>query len=260
MRTKKWITSSFFGADNNFNGCELKIGIAKSVRPTTDWDIEEDGSIRVSGFGVDIIKAFAESLNFTIGYSYCNRGAVHCSSHQDFYLCAVGQQALQIIDIMLSAPFISSEHTFLIPCGEPYTPLEKLILPFEPEVWMWFLIFMGSGIVVIFIIKFTPKRVQVLVFGGGVDTPTLNLFQAFFGIGQIALPDGSFARYLLMMFILFCLVIRTAYQGIMFNFMQADMRKPEVQSIEEMITKNFTFYVSEEVSQRVFDKMEIMNG
>lgn len=43
-----------------------------------------------------------------------------------------------------------------------------------------------------------------------------------------------------MMFILFSLVMRTAYQGKQFEFMKKEMRRPDVQTIDEMIEQNFT--------------------
>jgi hypothetical protein len=53
-----------------------------------------------------------------------------------------------------------------------------------------------------------------------------NLFQNFsnlrntaLGGGQFKLPGRNFARYCLMLFILFCLVMRTAYQGMQFDLM-----------------------------------------
>lgn len=104
---------------------------------------------------------------------------------------------------------------------------------------------MFAGLVVIEIIKRTPTSIQNFVFGRNVNTPTINLFQAFFGIGQLSLPTRNFARYLLMVFMLFCLIMRTAYQAKMFEFLQKEMRKPEVRSIDEMIENNFTFFCHE---------------
>lgn len=52
----------------------------------------------------------------------------------------------------------------------------------------------------------------------------------------------NFAVYILMLLILFCLIMITAWQEKMFEFMQKDMRRSEVSSIEVMDGKNFTFY------------------
>lgn len=71
------------------------------------------------------------------------------------------------------------------------------------------------------------------------DEPTWLLI----GITFAAAFATIFARYLLMLFILFSLVVRTAYQEKMFEFLQKEMRKPTVTSVDEMIDQNFTFYM-----------------
>lgn len=46
-----------------------------------------------------------------------------------------------------------------------------------------------------------------------------------------------------MLFIMFSLIIRTAWQGKMFEFMQKNMTKPQIQSIDELAEKNFTIMI-----------------
>lgn len=84
------------------------------------------------------------------------------------------------------------------------------------------------------------------VFGVNVNTPSLNVARIFFGISQVRMPGRNFARFLTMMFILYSMIIRTAWQAKMFEFMQKKMMKAEVKSVEEMIEKNFTFFMQED--------------
>lgn len=49
-----------------------------------------------------------------------------------------------------------------------------------------------------------------------------------------------------MTFIVYSLIIRTAWQGKMFEFLQKNLTKPEIQSVEEMIDRNFSLYLWEE--------------
>lgn len=48
---------------------------------------------------------------------------------------------------------------------------------------------------------------------------------------------------MLMMYVLFCLVMRTAYQGKQFEFLTKEMRQPDVQIIDEMVQQNFILHV-----------------
>lgn len=95
------------------------------------------------------------------------------------------------------------------------------------------------------------------MFGSNVKTPTLNVAIALFGLGQITLPNRNFARFILMLFIMFCLIIRTTWQGKMFELLQKDMRKPEVQSVEELIEMNYSFYIIQRFSE-IFKGSDIL--
>jgi hypothetical protein len=46
-----------------------------------------------------------------------------------------------------------------------------------------------------------------------------------------------------MSFIVYSLIIRTAWQSKIFEFMSQEMRKPEVKTIDEAIEKDFDFYM-----------------
>lgn len=58
-----------------------------------------------------------------------------------------------------------------------------------------------------------------------------------------------------MCFLLFSLVMRTAYQSKQFDFMLRDMRPHDVETIEEMIENNFTFYV-QDMEVNPYEKMD----
>jgi hypothetical protein len=103
--------------------------------------------------------------------------------------------------------------------GEGYTSYEKFLLPFDSGTWVCCGIFFVGAFLVIFIINRLERKVQEFVFGRRVKSPAFNVLVAFFGQSQNILPGRNFSRFLLMLFILFCLVIRTAYQGVQFDMM-----------------------------------------
>jgi hypothetical protein len=106
-----------------------------------------------------------------------------------------------------------SRITFMITPGEPYTNFEKLYLPFDDETWKYLIITYVSVFSLIVIINRFNRKIQDFFYGQNVTSPAFNVVSIFFGIGQIKLPSGNFARITLMTFIYFCLIIRTAYQG-----------------------------------------------
>lgn len=251
----------------NFHGCGFVFLILNLCKPVTHFEVHSNGTFTPSGYAVDFFEALAKVYNFKIIYSPFDTNEarfLNPNLKMEFSTQVGSLSNYKLIDhpnrtSVLSKTFGNNLFGFVIPKGELYTPLEKLILPFDIETWFWFAIFIAGGIVAIFIIKIMPKVIQNFVFGRNVQTPILNMTQAFFGVGQLTLPGRNFARYLLMMFILFCLIIRTAYQGKMFEFLQQEMRKPEVKSVEEMIANNFTFLTYDH-NVEMFEPMDIFRG
>lgn len=74
------------------------------------------------------------------------------------------------------------------------------------------------------------------------------------------LPGRNFARFILMLFVLFSLVMRTAYQGKQFEFIQKEMRKKNVQTIDELVKLNYTLTVKAPLSSYGFEEMDFFQS
>jgi hypothetical protein len=147
------------------------------------------------------------------------------------------------IDFIVSVPYVFGDVKFLIPPGEPYTQLEKMFLMFDFEVWIAIIVTFVVSIVTIQVINLTTMRIQHFVYGRFIATPTLNLISIFLNGGQFKIPGRNFSRFLLMLFIVWSLIIRTCYQSELFKWLQSDARKPKIKSIDELIERNFTWYM-----------------
>lgn len=141
-----------------------------------------------------------------------------------------------------SVSYISDQIFFVVPPGRNLTTFEKLILPFTFHLWLLILGCFLFGFLVIFIIQRRSKATRNFVFGTGVTNPYFNMFIGFIGGSQSALPKRNFARFLLAVFLMYSLIIRTIYQGSFYKTMRSHKRIKEVQSIDEMIEKDFRFY------------------
>jgi hypothetical protein len=53
-----------------------------------------------------------------------------------------------------------------------------------------------------------------------------------------------------MLLMIFWLVLRSCYQGLLFHLLQSDIREPEVASIQDMLKKNFKFYIYDSLESR----------
>jgi hypothetical protein len=60
---------------------------------------------------------------------------------------------------------------------------------------------------------------------------------------MLKLPRKTFPRFILMMFIILCLILRTCHQSLLYDLMQKDLRREELKTIDEAIEKGYTFYM-----------------
>lgn len=71
------------------------------------------------------------------------------------------------------------------------------------------------------------------------------------GISQAKLPTRNFSRFLLLNMLMYCLVLRSAYQGAFFNTMVSNKSKPSAATIDEMVQKKYTLYAYETLAARL---------
>jgi len=225
-KTGKWESNNFgIRKITNFNGCTLVFGITVPFATYIKRG-------QVLGHTHDVLTYLSKKLNFSIQYTV--------PAESDEYREGVHLELDISYGEYVWKPYIFDEAFFFVPVGEEYSSYEKLFLPFWWDVWLAVALTLLIALVVIALAELCKCR--DFVFGSRVKMPTLNLAIAFFGGGQMILPSRNFARFLLMMFILWSLVIRTCYQGEYFNYLQMDTRKPTIQTIDEIIARNLTIY------------------
>lgn len=143
-----------------------------------------------------------------------------------------------IFAFQISYPLLIIRRSYIVTEGPSYTPMEKLYLPFDLVTWILIISTLLIGYLTILIVYQLPRDIQKFVFGAQIQSPSLNMTEIIFGIGLVAVPDRNFARFLFMNFILFMLVIRTAYQGKMFDFITTDVRKESPNTLEELLNNS----------------------
>lgn len=90
---------------------------------------------------------------------------------------------------------------------------------------------------------------QLIIYGGRVSSPTMNVLAIFFGVRQAfhsySLPHGISTRIMFILFMFYCLIIRTCYQKLSFEFLQTDIRvSPYIYDFDDLIWNNYTFLVT----------------
>lgn len=150
-------------------------------------------------------------------------------------------------------PYTTTPLAIIVSPGEEFGDFEKFARPFSNKVWLASWAVFAACLIIMIIAINSSKDVYNFVIGANVKDPLLNTIAVNLGVSQGKLPKGNFARYTLMILIIYCLVLRSVYLGGIFNALQSNDKKPDVKSIDEMIDKKFIFFVYETLAPRVKD-------
>jgi hypothetical protein len=159
--------------------------------------------------------------------------------------------------VHMTVAFKDDKYVFVVPLGAKYTNFEKILFPYDQMTWTFLFSIFGIAFIITFTVNQLPKIFPRMLYGEYVRNPIHNIFGTFFGITQHRLPENNFGRIILMTFIIFCLIIRTAYQGVMFEMMSKEMRKPIPKTINDLVRLN---YVINPRSQESLDLLSLKLG
>jgi hypothetical protein len=242
-----WHKQSFFPDKyRNFYGCALVVAFH---------------NVSVTLTSQTIFEILAEHLNFqqirkTVKDFSDPKEVENIDFIEDLNVQSIS--SLEASDVYSSALY-SDYVTFTVPAGEPYTQLEKMFLMFDEPTWTCIGLTLAAAFLIIQVINFMSIQIQKFVFGLEVRTPTLNLADILLNGGQNRVPGRNFARFMLMMFVIWTLIIRTCYQSALYKNLQDDMRRPIIQSIDELNEKNFTllYLKQDENFTEILDKRQV---
>lgn len=221
-KARKWKNSVFSVKKfHNFHDCYLFAAFVWQ-NPGFGYAILPNRSFFYWGYNYKIIETLSSNLNFTL--------IVNPSDEKENFLFKMPTDLLvKMVDLVelpkskfklfMTQPHIFTANLMAVPPGEEFDGYEKLLLPFDFMTWTLIALTFLSAYATIFVLYLMKRSIRNVVFGENVITPSLNVTMIFFGISQIVLPRKTFTRFLTMMFILFCLIIRTAWQSMMFEFM-----------------------------------------
>lgn len=256
-RLMDWKNNNSFGMETftNFYGCQFVYQISRDF-PNESWKASTDKNGQVSyqkeGFNVLIVNEIARALNINVFYNPRRTTAEGWELiFPQYKVDIISSPALKESDVF-TQHYMYDYLGYLAPPGETYTNFEKLFLAFDSKVWIWIGVTFSVAFVVIFGLKFTSKTVQKFVFGSRVTAPWFNVVSVFFGIGQVTLPQRNFSRFLLMSFILYSLIIRTAYQGRSFEILQEPIYKKAVTTVGELGERDWPVLSHTNFSPMVF--------
>ncbi|KAG5672233.1 hypothetical protein PVAND_002375 [Polypedilum vanderplanki] len=205
-----------------------------------------DDHFEIHGIFEDILRILSKKHNFTIYYQLIKiiDGSVIDLNAKLVDVFFINKDISTMIykEHHVTSVIFETNRIFVVSPGCSYTTYEKLFLPYDQTTWILLLITFIIAFCIITIVNMTSLKRRASIYGHQVQHPGLNIMGTFFGISQPKLPSNFFARFILMNFILFCLIIRNAYQGVLFDMMGKDMRRPTITQISDLCEQGFDVY------------------
>jgi hypothetical protein len=222
---------------------------------------QKDGSFKLSGFDMDLIDELSKTLNFKVILDFIDGshpfGRVFSNGTATGAIgdvvsgraqITIGRlyltfYRLQVADSSIS--YFSFPEIFVVSPGKMLSDFEKLLQPFDSTVWLMLLaIFVTAISVTIFLNAKKLQKYQSFVYGSDIKYPLNSILVAALGGSHHKLPKRNFSRFLLMMFLVLCLVLRNAYQGSLYKFLQSEERKKTADTIDDIVEQEYEFYIS----------------
>lgn len=272
----EWLvdTAYFPNKMTNFYGCPLRVATFTNA-PFMIIQTHDDGRVEVDGIDGIMLRVLSQKMNFNVqlilvqdlmwGEVFMNGtsagndaidslvainkivfvGAIRMIMEKEVNMTLGYFASTAIRDTFMSPSkaYHTSNLIWIIPPGRLNTSLEKLLRPFQLAVWVAFLLTLIASFALVNVIQRCPKKFQDFVFGRANSSPNLNIVNIALGGSLNKLPSKNFARTLLAIFMIFCFIMQNSYKGGLFQFMQMTLRNAEVSSTDEMIERNFRFYM-----------------
>ncbi|KAG5670882.1 hypothetical protein PVAND_001114 [Polypedilum vanderplanki] len=231
LKTQKWTKKlKIFDQGENFHGCIVNFVVTENNKELNH----------------QIVESIAQKCNFTPHFNIfmTNRGGQNDVTEKlsnPIYLGITSHDSSQSL-----YPIGTHNFYFLISRNGFYSNYEKLLFPFDTTTWFLVLLTFGLTVLFIFVLDLSPEWLRTAFVGKGIKGPGYNAIAIFMGISQLKLPTETFCRNILLIYIWFCLIIRTCWQSKMFEFMTSDMRKPLPASLEDLIEMNYAIILRDE--------------
>ena len=227
-KTRKWENSIFYPEKyRNFHGCQLKISTAYEYNKKN---------------GVIMKEIFEEVLNAKLDVLKDKKSFDDCEECDLTRQSDIMEKLYNDEDFIFGNPHIFDHFTFMVPPGEPYTDIQRMFMMFSLELWIAIVSTLLIGFMTTLSLGFVSRTARNFIVGRYVHNPTLNLVSIFLTGAQVRMPGRNFARFLVTLFIIWSLIIRTCHQSMLFELMQADLRKEPIKTLDELFESDLTLH------------------
>lgn len=244
----------------NFYGCPLKVA-TYNLPPVVMVKDNDDGTKYLDGIEGKVMTSLARRLNFRTQLVTPNCPGVRRGILYENGTATPGTQKILLgglvnmtVGFMFISPrrleyfgatnqYLTTTLIFFVPQQPLLSTFVRLLLPFHLNVWYLIIFVMAFYITIRIALFFRPKHEQVFVYGPGYRHHLTDLISSFLGGAVSKFPLRNFARTLMVIFIAYAFVIRSAYTGIYFKFLSSKIEIDPVDTILELHKQNYSLFM-----------------
>jgi hypothetical protein len=257
LRDKQiWRDREFFPYKfDNFHKCTVRAATFEYA-PAVIKEKDSE-SLKLHGSDMKLVKGLEDILNFRLNLTFSEEPGASGMTYENGTVTGLKVSLLKDeLDLLFGLYYATYPNCKYMGCSQPYyavtfniivpqqslTSLQKFFVPFNVDVWITLTILFFIAVVIIAVLEYKVKFVRNFIIGEQIRNPYTEMLTAFIGNSTPHLPRRNFARYLLMTFILFSLVMRTVYTGGLFKFLQSDAKVTPIESVSDLVASKYKIY------------------
>lgn len=144
-----------------------------------------------------------------------------------------------------------------------YTSLEMLLYPFDVMTWICVLISVFIGMIISFTVVFFYDKsllVQMAIGYPRMRTPMQDIIRMFLGQPIMDIPHTSLSRTALILWHIHGLLLRTAYQSLLFQLLKLSLYHEPPQSLSDLIAEGCSLVMTVTTYETVNTVPRIQTG
>jgi hypothetical protein len=244
---------------NNFYNCSLSAVTTEYAPAVMLKKRHSNGTYELRGSDIELVNGLKSVLNFYLNLTflpeYGSWGIIYTNGSSsgakgmvkenqfDFTFAFYYIITNPLSYVSISEAYFITPIAIIVPSEIAKSSIQKLFMPFSVQLWVASSLALLTGLVVITLIEFRFKKLKHLIIGSNIRAPFMEFAVGIFGGSSHVLPHRNFARYLLAMFLIFCLVLRSVYQSELFRIMKED-KQTVIRNIDELMERKMTIYTA----------------
>ncbi|XP_017085326.1 uncharacterized protein LOC108117424 [Drosophila eugracilis] len=238
----------------NFFGCPLKCALW-NVPPFLRLSEDEEAILFVSGgYEGRLLLALAEKMNFTIAvrkvHGNVRDEALEMLQHgeADLTLGGIRQTVGRSMMATSTNNYHQTREVFgVLSSSYELSSFDILFYPYRLQIWMAILgVVVLSALLQLAVDRMLTERIRSRTW--------LNLELIFVGMPLLETPKAHTARLYCLLLMMYTLIIRTIYQGLLYHLIRTHQLNRWPQTIESLVQKNYTVVLTP-IVQEVVDEI-----